>query len=252
MDVKDEDSPFILSIIEHKEVGFREIDRLIEVRGDEILEQHPRHIGVDLKKKELHVLLTDLRRMEYHQILDLSVEGDRWEGDILNEQPYGWGVVYDKNNHKVYEGFRLGEINICYGTTFYSDIEKKEYKGEWYDWKRCGQGTQYDRNGTVVNKGKWLNDEHMDMRVKLTRDIKLFHNQVEELVVSDYCSYDRWNEVDLSLMPCLKSFMVGNECFRLVDVLKMIGMSKLESVVIGDGCFSDEKRYRAFSRGEFV
>ena len=231
----------------------REKERLIEVHGDVILEQRPRYIGVDLKKKKLEVLFADLKEMEYHQILDLSEDGDRWEGDLMKEKPYGWGVVYDKDNHKVYEGFRLGEINICYGTTYYSDIEKKEYEGEWFNGKRCGRGTQYDRNGAVVYKGKWLNDEHIDTRVELTRDIKVFHNQVEELVVSDhYCSYVWWKELDLSLMPCLKSFTAGNECLQLVSGLKMIGMSKLESVVIGDSCFCGLHSRHSSPGGEFV
>ena len=253
IDVKDEDIQFQLSILLATEDALREKERLIEVHGDVILEQRPRYIGVDLKKKKLEVLFADLKEMEYHQILDLSGDGDRWEGDLMKEKPYGWGVVYDKDNHKVYEGFRLGEINICYGTTYYSDIEKKEYEGEWFNGKRCGRGTQYDRNGAVVYKGKWLNDEHMDTRVELTQDIKVFHNQVEELVVSDhYCSYVWWKEVNLSLMPCLKSFTVGNECLQLVSGLKMIGMSKLESVVIGDSCFCGLHSRHSSPGGEFV
>ena len=253
MDVKDEDIQFQLSILLATEDALREKERLIEVHGDVILEQRPRYIGVDLKKKKLEVLFADLKEMEYHQILDLSEDGDRWEGDLMKEKPYGWGVVYDKDNHKVYEGFRLGEINICYGTTYYSDIEKIEYEGEWFNGKRCGRGTQYDRNGAVVYKGKWLNDEHMDTRVELTQDIKVFHNQVEELVVSDhYCSYVWWKEVNLSLMPCLKSFTVGNECLQLVSGLKMIGMSKLESVVIGDSCFCGLHSRHSSPGGEFV
>ena len=253
MDVKDEDIQFQLSMMLATEDALREKERLIEVHGDVILEQRPRYIGVDLKKKKLEVLFADLKEMEYHQILDLSEDGDRWEGDLMKEKPYGWGVVYDKDNHKVSEGFRLGEVNICYGTTYYSDIEKKEYEGEWFNGKRCGRGTQYDRNGAVVYKGKWLNDERIDTRVELTRDIKVFHNQVEELVVSDhYCSYVQWKELDLSLMPCLKSFTVGNECFQQVEGLKMIGMSKLESVVIGDSCFSEGRRCHLSSYGEFV
>ena len=67
-----------------------------------------RIVRVDVDKKELlEVEGVDLSEMKHNEILDLSVEGDRWEGDVLNGNPCGWGVLYDKNNERVYEGFRI-------------------------------------------------------------------------------------------------------------------------------------------------
>ena len=40
--------------------------------------------------------------IEHAQVLDLSDDGERWEGDVLNNQPYGWGVLYDSENRMVY------------------------------------------------------------------------------------------------------------------------------------------------------
>ena len=57
--------------------------------------------------------IVDLNEVKHNQTLDLNEEGDRWEGDVLNDSPWGWGVLYDKNNHRVYEGFRIGEKNVC-------------------------------------------------------------------------------------------------------------------------------------------
>ena len=31
--------------------------------------------------------------IEHAQVLDLSDDGERWEGDVLHNQPYGWGVL---------------------------------------------------------------------------------------------------------------------------------------------------------------
>ena len=53
IDVKDEDIQFQLSILLATEDALREKERLIEVHGDVILEQRPRYIEVDLKKKKL-------------------------------------------------------------------------------------------------------------------------------------------------------------------------------------------------------
>ena len=52
-------------------------------------------------------------------VLNLSDDGERWEGDVLDNQPYGWGVLYDSENRMVYEGFRIGKVNVCYGTQYY-------------------------------------------------------------------------------------------------------------------------------------
>ena len=42
-------------------------------------------------------------------------------------------------------------------------------------------------------------------------------------------------------MPELKSIEMGNECFKNVSELKVIGMNGLESVLIGENCFTKKK-----------
>ena len=127
-----------------------------------------RIVRVDVNKKELlEVEGVDLSEMKHNEILDLSVEGDRWEGDVLNGNPCGWGVLFDKNNERVYEGFRIDEKNVCYGRTYYSDISRLEYEGEWCDGGRWGRGVQYDRNGVVVYDGEWLNDIPLEKRIEI-------------------------------------------------------------------------------------
>ena len=101
----------------------------------------------------------EVKGIEPNQVLDLSDDGERWEGDVLNNQPYGWGVLYDSENRMAYEGFRIGNVNACYGTQYYSDIQKVEYEGEWCEGKRWGRGVQYDRNGNIAFDGEWMNDE---------------------------------------------------------------------------------------------
>ena len=96
----------------------------------------------------------EVNEIEHKRVLDLNDDGERWEGDVLNDQPYGWGVLYDSEGEKVYEGFMIGEAYACYGTRYYSDIQKVDYKGEWCEGKRWGRGTQYDRNGKTVHDGE--------------------------------------------------------------------------------------------------
>ena len=85
---------------------------------------------VDVESRELlNVNGKDVNGVEHKQVLDLSDDGERWEGDVLNNEPYGWGVLYDSENRRVYEGFRLKDVNVCYGIQYYSDIQKVEYEG---------------------------------------------------------------------------------------------------------------------------
>ena len=77
-------------------------------------------IEVDVEShKLLKVNGEDVNGIEHNQVLDLNDDGERWEGDVLDNQPYGWGVLYDSENRMAYEGFRIGDVNVCYGTQYY-------------------------------------------------------------------------------------------------------------------------------------
>ena len=196
-------------------------------------------IEADVESRELlKVNGEEASGMEHNQVLDLSDDGERWEGDVLNNQPYGWGVLYDSENRMVYEGFRIGDVNVCYGTQYYSDIGVIEYDGKWYKGRRWGRGIQFDRNGDVVFNGGWTNDEQLRIRVVLNEENQFLHNRIEELIVGNKsCNGREWIVLELSVMPSLRLFQVGDECFRNVKEVKLIGLSQLERVVIGEICF---------------
>ena len=209
-----------------------------------------RIVWVDVDKKELlEVEGVDLSEMKRNEILDLSVEGDRWEGDALNGYPCGWGVLYDKNNERVYEGFRIDEKNVCYGRTYYSDISRVEYEGEWCDGMRWGRGVQYDRNGVVVYDGEWLNDAPLEKRVEVTSATVLLHNCVEELCVSNgCCNEEGLKELDLHLFVNLRELKVGNECFEYVKKVNICGLRELERMIVGSKSFTKEKNVYLFEK----
>ena len=196
-----------------------------------------RIVKVDVDKKELlEVEGVDLSEVKHNELLDLSVEGDRWEGDVLDGNPCGWGVLFDKNNERVYEGFRIDEKNVCYGRTYYSDISRVEYEGEWCDGIRWGRGVQYDRNGVVVYDGEWLNDDRLEKRVKIRSANVLLHNHIEALSVSNGCCNQKGlKELDLRGFVNLRELKVGNKCFENVNEVSYIfayASLELKSVLI--------------------
>ena len=188
----------------------------------------------------LRVSGEDVSGIEHGKVLDLSDNGVRWEGDVLNNKPYGWGVLYDKEGEKEYEGFRVGEVNVCCGTKYYSDIQKVEYEGEWFEGKRWGRGVQYNREGEVMFDGEWMYDKHMKKEETVITDYStLLHNLLELLRVSCGCCNEReWRMIDFSVMPNLRELKVEDDCFENVEEVRVIGMKKLESVVIGENCFA--------------
>ena len=187
---------------------------------------------------ESHELL-NVSGIEHAKVLDLNDDGERWEGDVLNNQPYGWGVLYDSENRRVYEGFRIRGVNVCYGRSYYPDLQKVEYEGEICEGKRWGRGIQYDRTGNTVFEGEWMNNEPLSKRVVVNEENQLLHNHIEELIVENN-SYNgpEWTALDLSFLSHLRMLEVGDECLKYVDEVKLIGLSKLERVVIGRNCFT--------------
>ena len=194
---------------------------------------------VDKDSRELlQVNGEDVSGIEHKQVLDLSDEGERWEGDVLHKEPYGWGALYDGENRRTYEGFRIGELNVCYGTRYYADIGVIEYDGEWCDGKRWGRGIQYDRNGEVMYDGEWKSDVYSRSRI-ITGENTVLQAGVEELVVSDN-SYnsDQWKTLDLSILSKLRALRIGNRCFNEVESLQFLKSEKLERIEIGDYSFA--------------
>ena len=199
-----------------------------------------RIVMADVKKKELlRVDGVDVSEVKHNGVLDLSVDGDRWEGDVLNDEPCGWGVLYDKDNHKVYEGFRLGGVGVCYGRSYYSDIERIEYEGGICDDMRWGRGVRYDRKGNRLASDEWIMNTPLDEFVMMSGSSELFHTRLEELVIN-YGSGGgaEWNTLDLSLMKSLRALVVGSYCFENVSEVRLVGLSELERVVIEENSFT--------------
>ena len=182
----------------------------------------------------------EVKGIEHAKVLDLSDDGERWEGDVFDNQPYGWGVLYDSENRMVYEGFRIGGVNVCYGRSYCPDVQKVEYEGEICEGKRWGRGIQFDRNGKIIYEGEWMNDDNMiEKRVVLNEENLLLHSHIEELIVeNNSCNGPEWTALDLTLMSHLRLLEVGNECFENVKEVKLIGLSQLERVVIGMNSFT--------------
>ena len=64
---------------------------------------------------------------------------------------------------------------------------------------------------------------------------------VTEIVVNDGLNEPDFTGFDLSGFSKLKRLEIGNDCFSYVEEVKLIGLSELESVVIGEKSFTKYK-----------
>ena len=186
----------------HSVVMELDLNRVIEVRID--------------SHELLRVNGESVKGIKHNVVLN-SDDGERWEGDVLHNKPYGWGVLYDRENRMVYEGFRIGRVNVCYGRSYYSDIGVIEYEGEICEGKRWGRGVQYDRNGKTMFDGEWMDDEQLYHIITLNDDTQFLHNHIGVLFVSNgSCNGQEWSVLDVSFMRNLRLFSVEDECFENV------------------------------------
>ena len=128
---------------------------------------------------------------------------------------------------------------MCYGRSYYPENQKVEYEGEIYEGMRWGRGTHYDRNGSIVFEGEWMNNEPLSKRVVVNEESQLLHSHIEELIVSsNSCNGREWSVLDLFFMSHLRLLEVGDECFENVEEVKLIGLNQLERVEIGENSFT--------------
>ena len=227
-------SPALYFTLIRKENGWFLDTGIAHIQSNELIELNSTMaIRANINTRALiSVNNEDLSGIEHNQLLNLSDEGERWEGDVLNDQPFGWGVLYDNDNNRIYEGFRIGELGVCYGTHYYSDNGVMEYKGELCEGKRWGRGVQYDRNGRVVYDGDWMNNEVTEKRIEITEEKEntvLLHNRIEELVIGEDCwNYEGLTAVDFKYMPFLRELTVNNHSLDHVREITLSGLQHLE------------------------
>lgn len=210
-------------------------------------------IEVNVKTKQL-LKVDGVRSFDvmHHVILDLSVDGDRWEGDVLDDTPWGWGVLYDKNGNKVYEGFQVGEKSVCYGRSFNPTTERLSYEGGFCEGDQWGKGVQYDQDGAEVYSGEWLNGLPLETHLVVnSNEDGVLHNHVEVLSFSSRsCNDDAWKTFDLSPLSVLTELRIDDNSFVNVTDMRLVGMGRLSTVLIGENCFSNGGA--SSNDGEFV
>ena len=149
------------------------------------------------------------------EILDINGFGERWEGPTLGEMPFGWGQRFDEDGELVYEGFSVFGQYSLYGTEYDPGSHVVLYEGTWCDGLRCGRGESYDRNGSLLCKGEWVNDTY---------------------VKDNTCVVPKSPDLP-SVGSHITTLIVGRKCCGSNSSLVLQSFPRLREVVIGDGSF---------------
>ena len=224
------------SIISHSEYLENGYIRLIEY------DKETKSMKV-MEKQENDKEWTEINMDEYKQgrVIDLSDKGDRWEGDSLNNSPFGYGCIYNSENQLVYKGFIFEGMKVCFGSEFYEDAGMIEYKGEYYKNMRFGYGRLYDKKNELIYEGDWYNNNQPIelINVTLCKEMKSpsISFGVKELIIEDSYEGNGCNFI-LHSYPHLKSLHIGRNCFSNVNVFEISNCVELEEVFIGECSFN--------------
>ena len=203
--------------------------------------------AIDWWNDSSHVVLADLNTMEMFEyvnskridtqcskeVIDLDANGRRWEGGVRDGKPFGYGLIYDEEGMKEYEGFMMDGAKTCYGVDYCNGISRMKYEGFYYNNSRFGKGTLYDRNGSIDYDGLWKNNEPYSPQ----SDGATIDNHTESVVIPNRSFNELKSFIIPSFTHSLRRIVIGDECFESVRLFELAGLTELESVVIGRNSF---------------
>ena len=194
-----------------------------------------RVIEVDLIRNEVrgyqNTQLIDVHCCQ--EVMDLSVNGRRWEGGVREGKPFGYGILFNEEGQKEYEGFMIDQTKIGFGQDYYSDIDRVEYSGCYFDGKRYGFGILFDRNGAVDYEGLWKDDKPYVSSC----NGNVIDNHVDSLVVGCDAFSEQKSFVLSSSFDTLKQVVIADNSLQNVSCFKVKGLNELESIVVGKSSF---------------
>ena len=168
-----------------------------------------------------------LDRVIKNDIINMNDNGERWEGDSLNNLPYGFGSYYNSENQVIFNGFMFEGMKVCFGIEYYGDIGTVQYVGSYYYNTRCGYGELYNKLNEIVYEGEWYNDRPITDTLKIMNTLKEedVHFGLKEIIICDGCVSD-YTIINLNYLNRLNKLIIGKK--SLLTVTSLI----LKSIIV--------------------
>lgn len=183
----------------------------------------------------------DLCNLMHNGIFDMSNEGDRWEGDLLNGYPFGWGQYYDSDNFLLYEGFIYEKQYVCYGNLFHKCNHQIRYSGMFYNGTLTGYGILFKPNGEMMAGDCWIQDHIVSSILKASiwcEDTTKIHSLLKVISIGNHSyNHNTLTKLSFSYYPYLNKLVIGNNCCKYVEQFSLIGVRNLRLLIVGKSSF---------------
>ncbi|KAM7453792.1 hypothetical protein BLSTO_05455, partial [Blastocystis sp. subtype 1] len=170
-------------------------------------------------------------RMMSYVMIEYETEEGKENVSLLNRHPvYEGGYVFDEEKKEL--------LRNGYGCEIEGGVAVKE--GTW-ERGVLKESVELFDGWYVKREGSEVFDWGLNMRVEIHNwnEWESVNERVTELVIPPKCCNEaEWSVFDVSGLKWLKSIEIGDECFENVDEVKLIGLNRLESVVIGKNSFT--------------
>ena len=223
--------------------GFDDVESMKrEGRGMEFDEKSGRVLRCGVwKDDELFQIEKECESEEV--MIEYAIEEGMENVSVLNRHPvYEGGYVFDEEKKEVLRHGYGCEIDVSTGIAV---REGKWERGELKESVELFDGWYVKREGNKAVKGvhdEVLKVEDLKVEIHNWNEWNSVSKSVTELVIpSNYCNEPKWSVFDVSELKWLKSIEIGDECFENVNEVKLFGMNRLESVVIGENSFTKKK-----------
>lgn len=175
-------------------------------------------------------------------ILNVGVTGKRWEGGILDNQPYGYGTLFNDEGERVYEGTMVDGQKFGYGAEYYGR-DVKIYEGSFVIDQKHGFGRFYDRNGLIEYEGQYVLGKPLQ-----NTESFIIHNHRKTLSIPDDMNTGLSSLILLSWLQDIQTITIGNHCLSKVRRLEIRGMKRLERLTIGSDSFTQSQKRESKER----
>ena len=214
--------------------GFDDVELMRkEGRGMEFDEESGRVLRCGVwKNDELFQIEKECESEEV--MIEYAIEEGKENVSVLNRNPiYEGGYVFDEEK-RVF-------LRHGYGCEIEGGVGVKEgvwERGELKESVELFDGWYVKREGKEVFDWDLRVD---DLRVEIHNwnEWENVNKSVTQLVIPpNCCNEEEWSVFDVNELKWLKSIEIGDDCFENVDEVKLIGLNRLESVVIGKSSFT--------------
>ena len=219
------------------------------------------YIQFDLRpSEEVHLIIADITSKELLVVprdasADSSViiSADRWDGPCEMDSPCGWGRSIIGGGVLAYEGFRVKNRDVCYGTYYRTDGSSR-YVGGLVNGRFWGPGDHFNAKGDLVYSGEWIWNRKRPSRafIKSYYDPVVISQTVASLTFGDNAGTSKHlTDIDFSPFQSLTHLTFQHGCFPHARRVRLCNLPELTTVDVGDTCFfnmrpnrSDEREFR--------